>query len=122
MVSGVPAFAAGGGGGGLGTYLAYASPAGVTNNVAPAGFGSTVGLIDVTLAAGNASWSGLTAGADKQLLIIANADTVNSLTLLGLNAGSTAANRFRAGGDPVLPPLSALLLCYYTTPAQWIVV
>jgi len=122
MVSGVPQFAAGGGGGGLGSYLAYASPAGASNNVTPAGFGSTVGLLDVTLAAGDANWTGLAAGADKQMLIIANADTVHTLTLNGLNGGSLAANRFRAGGDPVLPPLSALLLVYYTTPAQWIVV
>ncbi len=123
MVNGVPAFAAGGGGGGgLGSYLAYASPAGASNNVAPPGFGNTVGLIDVTLASGDANWTGLAAGANKQLLIIANADTVHTLTLNGLNSGSLAANRFRAGGDPVLPPLSALLFCYYTTPAQWIVV
>ncbi len=123
MVSGVPQFAAGGGGGGgLGSYLAYASPAGASNNVNPAGFGNTVGIIDVTLAAGNANWTGLTAGADKQMLIIANADATNTLTLNGLNAGSLAANQFRAGGDPALPPLSAILLCYFTTPAQWIVV
>ncbi len=128
--AGTPAYIAGfgggggsgGGGGGLGTYLAYASPAGASNNVNPTGFASTVGLIDVTLAAGDANWTGLTAGADQQLLTIANADTVHTLTLNGLHAGSLAANQFRAGGDPVLPPLSALLLCYYTTPAKWIVV
>jgi hypothetical protein len=122
MVSGVPAFAAGGGGGLGGSYLAYASPAGASNNVAPPGFAGTVGLLDVTLAAGDANWTGLAAGSDKQLLIVANADTVHTLTLNGLNGGSLAANQFRAGGDPVLPPLSALLLCYYTTAAQWIVV
>ncbi len=121
MVSGVPAFAAGGGGGLGGAYLAYASPAGASNNVAPPGFGGTVGLLDVTLA-GDANWTGLAAGANKQLLVIANADAVHTLTLNGLNGGSLAANQFRAGGDPVLPPLSALLLCYYTTAAQWIVV
>lgn len=121
----ITAFSSGGGGGGgsgLGTYLAYASPAGAQNNVAPTGFDSTVGFLDVTLASGDANWTGLLAGADQQQLIIANADTTNSLTLNGLNAGSSAANQFRAGGDPVLPPLSAVLLCYYTTPAQWIVV
>lgn len=125
--AGTPAYITGfssssGSGSGLGTYLAYASAAGASNNVNPTGFASTVGLIDVTLAAGDANWTGLTAGGDQQLLMIANADTVHTLTLNGLNAGSLAANRFRAGGDPVLPPLSALLLCYYTTPAQWIVV
>lgn len=122
MVSGVPAFAAGSGGGGLGSYLAFASPAGASNNVNPAGFGATVGLLDVTLAAGDANWTGLAAGANEQILVIANADTTHSLTLNGLNGGSLAANRFRAGGDPVLPPLSSVLLVYYTTPAQWIIV
>ncbi len=125
--AGTPAFiegfgsSGGGGGGGLGTYLAYTSAAGASNNVNPTGFASTVGLLDVTLA-GDANWTGLTAGGDQQLLTIANADTVHTLTLNGLNAGSSAANQFRAGGDAVLPPLSAILLCYYTTPAQWIVV
>lgn len=121
MVNGRPQFAAGSGGTG-GAYLAYASPAGSSNNVAPAGFGATVGLLDVTLAAGNATWTGLTAGADKQLLVIANADATNSLTVAALNAGSLAANRFRASGDLVLPPLSAVWVAYYATPAQWIVV
>ena len=123
MVSGTPQFAAGGGGGGgLGSYLAYASPAGASNNVTPPGFGNTVGFLDVTLAAGDANWTGLAAGADKQMLVVANADATHTLTLNGLNGGSLAANQFRAGGDPVLPPLSAILLVYYTTPAQWIVV
>lgn len=121
MVNGKPQFAAGTGGGTGGAYLAFASPAGSTNNVAPAGFGATIGLLDVTLAAGNATWTGLQAGTNKQLLIIANKDATNSLTLAALNAGSSAANQFRAGGDLVLPPLSAVLVAYYATPAQWIV-
>src|SRR6478735_9923120 len=75
MVGGFPQFAAGGGGVG-GTYLAYASAAGSLNNVTPAGFASTVGLLDVTLASGAATWTGLVAGADKQTLVIANADAV----------------------------------------------
>jgi hypothetical protein len=120
MVNGRPAFAAGGGGGTLGTYLAFASPAGSSNNVNPAGFGAGVGLIDVTLAGGDATWTGLLAGANRQMLVIANADALANLTLAALNAGSAAANRFRASGDIVLPPLSAHLFVYYTTPALWI--
>jgi hypothetical protein len=121
MVAGKPQFATGGGGGFGGGYLAYASPAGSSNNVNPAGFGATVGLIDVTLAAGNATWTGLKAGTDRQQVIVANKDPTNSLTLAGLNAGSSAANRFRAPGDVVIIPNSAILLVYYATPAQWIV-
>jgi len=113
MVSGVPRFAAAGGGGSLGSYLAYASPAGAQSNVNPPGFGPTVGLLDVTLAGGSATWNSLVAGADKQMLAIANADAANNLTL--------AQAGFRAPGDVFIPPQSAVLLVYYTTPATWIV-
>lgn len=121
MVGGFPQFAAGSGGT-AGTYLSYSSAAGSLNDVNPAGFGSGVGLLDVTLTAGDATWTGLTAGADKQELVVSNNDATHSLTLAALNAGSAAANRFRNSGDLVLPPKTAVLLVYYTTPAQWIVV
>lgn len=108
-------------GGVAGTYLAYASATGTLNNVNPAGFGSGVGILDVTLASGNATWTGLIAGADKQSLVIANADAVNSLTLAALNGGSSAANQFRYTANLIVPPLTAVTLVYYTTPALWII-
>jgi|KBSMisStandDraft_5_1062788.scaffolds.fasta_scaffold00738_25 hypothetical protein len=122
MVGGFPAFATGASNGKAGTYLAYASAAGSLNDVAPAGFGGGVGILDVTLPSGDATWTGLTAGADRQVLTIANADAVNNLTLAALNSGSVAANQFRFSGDLVLPALASVRLVYSATAAKWIVV
>lgn len=108
-------------GGIAGSYLAYASATGTLNNVNPPGFSSSVGFLDVTLPSGNATWTGLIAGSNAQQLTIANSDSVNSLTLAALNAGSSAANQFRNSSDLILPPLTAISLVYYTTPAQWII-
>jgi hypothetical protein len=102
------------GGSGLGAWLAYASPAGTSNNVAPTGFGSSIGRLWVTLGSGNATWTGLTAGADAQLLILTNADTANDLTIDVANAASTATNRFYGSpGSYSLSPGNSLWLCYY---------
>lgn len=122
MVGGKPQFATGGGGGFGGGYLAYASPAGSSNNVAPAGFNATIGLLNVTLGAGAATWTGLAAGSDRQLVIIANADPTNALTLAASNSGSLAANQFRAPGDVFIPPLAAIWAAYYATAGKWIIV
>jgi hypothetical protein len=121
MSGGKPQFETGGGGGFGGSYLAFASPAGASNNVAPTGFGAMVGLLDVTLGSGSATWTGLQAGTDRQQLVIANADETNNLTLASLNGASLAANQFRASGDVVLPPLASVLVVYYATPGKWII-
>lgn len=123
MVSGVPAFAAASGGGGTLTgRLAYASPAGASNNVAPGGgFPTNKSRLVVTLAAGDANWTGLVAGSDGQLLLLTNADAANSLTLNASNAGSVAANRFLYQFDIVLGPGVSKLLCYDATLANWLI-
>lgn len=129
MVGGVPAFAAaGGGGGGSGTLtgrVAYSSPAGTNNDVTPpvvlpATWVTTHRLV-VTLAAGNANWTGLLAGADGQQLFLTNADAVNSLTLSRANGGSVPANQFLYQFDIVLGPGVSKLLCYDATLAQWMI-
>lgn len=124
MVGGVPAFAAAGAAGGLilSGRRAYASPAGAVNNVNPGGgFPINIGRVVVTLAAGNANWTGLVAGADGQLLFLTNADAANTLELDALNAGSLAANRFLYGGGGVfLPPGVSKLLLYDGTLANWL--
>lgn len=110
------------GGSGFGSFLAFASPAGASNDVTPAGFDSTIGLLNVTLV-GDANWTGLVAGADKQPLVIRNDPAnANTLTLNNANAASAAANQFSARGDFILLPGTAILLVYYTTPAKWILV
>lgn len=126
MVGGVPAFAAASAGsaGTLSGRVVYASPAGANNNVTPpvvlpATWLTTHRLI-VTLAGGNASWTGLLAGADGQLLYVTNADAANSLTLNAQNVGSLAANRFLYQFDMVLGPGISKLLCYDATLAEWL--
>lgn len=94
----------------LGARLAYASPAGLAVAAAPAGFSSTTGRLYVTLAAGDATWTSLTAGGDGQLLSIINNDAANTLTL--------AAAAFAANGL-ILPAGHRALLFYDTTAGSW---
>jgi hypothetical protein len=107
-----------------GAYLTYASPSGANNNVNPGGgWPSLAGVpyttLDVSLAAGNANWTGLLAGTDGQLCMIRNNDAANSLTLNKENAGSAAANRFSYPADLILTPRGTALAMYRTTPARW---
>jgi hypothetical protein len=101
----------GGGTAKLGTRLAYASPAGAAVAAAPAGFGSGVGRLLVTLAAGNATWVSLTAGTDGQLLEIRNTDAVNTLTLPQADWGGV--------GDIALAPGNNILAYYDATALAW---
>jgi hypothetical protein len=103
----------------------YASPAGVLNDViawTPPFTGSI--RLAVTLAAGNAAWTGLDAGADGQEVILWNSDSTNNLTLVVNNGGSVAENRFSGSGDSyTLTAGNALTLIYYgDSIASWIIV
>jgi hypothetical protein len=108
-----------------GAYLTYASPAGARNNVNPgSGWPNAPGpvpysTLGVTLAAGNANWTGLLAGNDDQAVLIVNQDAANSLTLNNANAGSAAANRFAYAADLILPPGATAWAVYRATPALW---
>lgn len=98
----------------LAAYAAFASPAGANNDVVPgAGWPTGIGRLDVTLAAGVANWTGMVAGTDGQMVLLANADAANTLTLNNQNVGSAAANRFRGPGDLALPPGDTVLAVYY---------
>lgn len=125
MVSGVPQFIPAGAAGGLtlGGRLGYASPAGASNNVNPAGgFPANIGRLVVTLAAGDANWTGLLAGsALGQLLLLSNGDAANSLTLNAKNVGSLPANQFLYQFDIVLGPGVSKLLCYDGVLAKWMI-
>jgi hypothetical protein len=109
-----------------GALQVYASPAGAQNNVDPTSGGAwPVGFdrVDVTLAAGNANWTGLKAGGDGQVVIITNTDAANNLVLNNQNNGSTAANRFRSAADITLLPGTAILVKYYAGAVnRWVVV
>ena len=112
MSGGVPQFEAGSGGN-LPAALAYASPAGISNNVNPGGaFPTNVGRLVVTLA-GDATWTGLVAGSDGQLVWIYNADATDNLTLSVADAGSTAANQFAGFSSLILPAQASVLACYF---------
>ncbi len=104
------------------TYLSYASSAGANNDVNPGGGWPTdIGRLDVTLAGGNANWTGLVAGVDGQAVLISNIDAANTLTLNNQNAGSSAANRFRSSADAVLGPGATVLATYYAgTVNRWV--
>jgi hypothetical protein len=110
-----------------GALQVFASPAGTQNNVDPTSGGAwPVGFdrVDVTLAGGAATWTGIAAGQDGQVIILTNTDAANNLTLAIQNAGSTAANRFRGvAGSTVLLPGNAIMLKYYGgSVARWVVV
>jgi hypothetical protein len=122
MVGAVPAFAAAGAAGGLilSGRRSYASPAGAQNDVNPGGgFPANIGRLVVTLAAGNANWTGLLAGSDGQLLYLTNADAANTLELDVANGGSAAANQFQYQFGLALGPGVSKLLCYDATIAKW---
>jgi len=131
MVGGLPKFATGGGGGSsgyLGTRLAYASPAGASNNVAPSAdwpkdsSGNPINRLAVTLPSGAANWTGLVAGGDGQILVITNFDSANTLTLNSQNAGSSAGNQFLGPADMSIPPGDSLWSYYDETSGFWVLV
>lgn len=114
MVGGSPAFAnASGGGGSLGSYLAAAPATGTYNNYNPAGFGTSVGRLDISTTSGNVTLTGLAAGTDGQLLNLRNTGA-NNLILRQLNAGSSGANQFAIPADNyTLTQYGSIFLCYY---------
>lgn len=104
-----------------GAYLSYPSPAGASHNVNPGGAWPVIGRLDVTLAGGNANWTGLVAGSDGQQVLICNNDAANTLTFNNQNGGSLAANRFRWVGDRAMPPGDTVLAVYYAgTVNRWV--
>jgi len=81
--------------------VAYVSPAGAQNDVAPPGLDDTIMFLDVDTNAGNTQWTGLLAGAHGQRLIVSNLGP-NQLRLDAMNVGSAAANRFREASNLIL--------------------
>jgi hypothetical protein len=113
----------GGGSGGSAAFLgykAYASNAGQQNDVDPGLTQQNFRLL-VTLAGGDAQWSGLAAGVDGQAGLIFNGDAANTLTVQSQNGSSLAANRFWGPADIILPPGASLLVIYTTQGvARWL--
>lgn len=104
-----------------GTYLTGAPAAGSTNDYNPSGFGSTVNRLDIDTTAGDATLTGLIAGIDNQILIISNIGA-NLLTLSNQDAGSAAANRFRASDSFTLVSGGSIWVTYYAgTVTRWVI-
>jgi hypothetical protein len=102
-------------------YQLVTPAAGSTNNYSPAGFTSSVTVLDVDLGAGDATLTGLvpTDGwANGQDVIIRNKHASNSLTLVAESASSTAANRFALPFDLTLTPGGSVRGKYISTIAR----
>lgn len=104
---------------------AYASPAGVLNDVVAWSPPFTGNIrLAVTLAAGSTAWTGMLAGSDGQEVILWNSDPTNNLTLAVQNVGSASANQFQgSAGAYTLSPGNAYLLIYWgETINAWVIV
>lgn len=95
-------------------YLEYTSPSGTVNNVTPETFNEGINRVDVALTAAT-TWTGLTAGADGQQVILRNLPT-NAFTLtLDIASGSSSAGNQFSGAVAALalPPGNSQTLMYY---------
>lgn len=97
---------------GAGASLTFSSPVNESDDLALPVPWPNVGRLFVTLAAGNANWTGLAGGVDGMSVLLKNIDSANSLTLNSENANSHPANRFNGIGDQLIPPGSSVLLVY----------
>lgn len=107
IVSGTRAWAPGGGGvkqGYLGAYLLASPAAGAYTAYDPAGFGPTIGRLDINTGAGVVTINSLIAGADGQMLNVTNTGGNNLI----FPSGGT-----RLPGTMYIPENDSLLLCYY---------
>jgi hypothetical protein len=83
------------------------APTGPTNDYSPTSFGTTTAVLYLTPTAGGSTINGLLAGSAMQQVFIVNAEAAggsDTITLVNQSTGSTAANRFQASGNLVLPP------------------
>ncbi len=82
--------------------------------------GPTIGFMDLT-PTGNCTITGIPAGVDGQILVITNLAATFTVTILALNAGSSAANQFRAvGGGITLNQYNAATFKYSVTIGKWV--
>lgn len=105
-------------------YMAANIAAGTTNNWSPTGFNASIGFLDVNPNAGAATLTGLnSSGAiNGQTITMSNVNATNSLTLSKLDAGSAAANQFRAFSNFTLLPNQSVQLRYSSGVSLWILV
>lgn len=107
--------------GGAAGRVVYVSPAGVSNDVTPPGFGDTTRFLDVDTSAGAAQWTGLVPGFNGQRIIVTPI-AINTLRLDALAGGSAAAYQFRAALNTNLLRNLSLELEYCLEVAKWLVI
>jgi len=104
-------------------YISDTPAAGPINDYSPTGFGNSSGWIDIQPATGGTTIDGLVAGVDGQAVLIANDEATtgtDNVTLVNQSSSdSTAANRFRAAGNLLIPPGGRVLCIYRTAFSRW---
>jgi len=83
--------------------------------------GPTIGFMELT-PTGNCTITGIPAGIDGQLLIITNLASGFTVTLLALNASSTAANQFRMATGILLEQYDSQAFKYSVSIGKWVAV
>jgi hypothetical protein len=102
-------------------YLDTVLSAGSHNNLAPSGFDASVGVLDVDISAGNVTVTGLAGGSDGQTVVVTPINSgSNTLSLTSLDAGSSAANRFRLSTTIILTEYVPQTLRYSATIGLWV--
>jgi hypothetical protein len=95
---------------------------GATNNYSPTGYGTTTAILNLTPASGGSSLTGLAAGSATQQIFIINAEAAggtDTITLTNQSSSSTAANRFLASGNLVIPPGGGVNCLYRASNSFW---
>lgn len=103
----------------LGGEQVVVAAAGTSNNVSVTV--ATVSRVLVETTAGDATFTGITAGSDGQLMVMTNEGT-NLLTLASENVGSSSANQFYGVTDITLPAKGSQLLSYSGNLSKWVMV
>ncbi len=91
------------------------------NDYNPAGL-STASHLRLTASITNVNITGLAGGDAGRLILVTNAGTTNTLTLVNQSSSSTAANRFLANNDLKLGPKQVALLRYDSVATRWEIV
>lgn len=103
----------------LGGEQVIVAAAGTSNNVSITV--ATVSRVLVETTAGDATFTGITAGSDGQIMVVTN-EGPSLLTLADQNGGSSSANQFYGVTDITLPARGSQLLSYSGNLSKWVMV
>lgn len=104
-----------------GPAISYATGSGQQVDVAPPGFGPTIGRLLVTGPAGTWNWTSLQAGTDGQVVTIYNLTGATG-TLTVQSPVGTANERFAASSDAIMANGQTRTLTYWAgTVNRWVI-